>query len=277
MLILSISASGQNLEKKAKEITEEGIELYRSEMASWYGTDIFLQNHTGKDNLGGYFSYVDNQVPKCLFFSNNQKVIATIAFPTNYNTKDSKLDLAQRAFTKTEKNYFIIRQKTLARIKTDTIFKFYKNVNYNIVPIIKNKQRKVYVLSATNEGGKVLFGNDYLINFDRNNEITEVQRLHNSLITMPYNDGKAEKVIGGIHSHILKNWLYMTPTDICTLMLYQKFTQWEQYTTISKEFVSIWNCKTNHLTLMKTEDWEKMNQEQKNFQKENDHKNGERQ
>ena len=31
--------------KKAQPIVEEGKLLYRSEMASWYGTDLFLANY----------------------------------------------------------------------------------------------------------------------------------------------------------------------------------------------------------------------------------------
>jgi hypothetical protein len=40
-------------------------------------------------------------------------------------------------------------------------------------------------------------------------------------------------------------------------MLYQKFTGWESYTTISKKFVSIWNSD-NNLVIMKTEDFKGM-------------------
>ena len=41
--MFSIQLSAQNLEKIAQEIKDEGIQLYRSEMASWYGTDVLLK------------------------------------------------------------------------------------------------------------------------------------------------------------------------------------------------------------------------------------------
>ena len=47
--MFSIQLSAQNLEKIAQEIKEEGIQLCRSEMASWYGTDVFIENY--KENL----------------------------------------------------------------------------------------------------------------------------------------------------------------------------------------------------------------------------------
>ncbi|MDF2933522.1 MAG: hypothetical protein K0R36_2853 [Chryseobacterium sp.] len=242
--------NAQNLEKISKEINEEGIALYRSEMASWYGTDIFRENYAKMENVSGYFSYIDESVPKCIFFSKENKVLATIAFPTNYNPKDAKLDLKERDFTSLEIEYFTIRQNALARIKNDTIFKSYKNTNFNIVPIIRNKVKKVYVLTGPSVDNVIIFGNDYLITFNNKNEVKNVERLHNSMIAQNINDDKVGKTVSGVHSHVIENWQTMTPTDICTLMLYQKFTNWESYITVSKKFTSIWNPNHN-LIIMK--------------------------
>ncbi len=244
-LFLAISLSAQNLEKIAKEITDEGTTLYRSEMASWYGTDVFLANYQNRENIGGYFSYIDEGVPKCIFFSKANQVIGTIAFPTNYKPENAKIDLTERSFTNTENEYATIRTTALHRIKTDTIFKFYKNTDLNLVPIIKDKSKKVYVLTAPKENNTVLFGNDYLIDFNKKNEITKVQRLHKSLISQKIVDEEVGKTVSGIHSHILEDWPYMTPTDICTLMLYQNLTNWESYNVVNKKYFSIWNSKTN--------------------------------
>ena len=51
-VMFSIQLSAQNLEKIAQEIKDEGIQLYRSEMASWYGTDVFIENYKERDNIG---------------------------------------------------------------------------------------------------------------------------------------------------------------------------------------------------------------------------------
>ncbi|UMQ41080.1 hypothetical protein MKS83_16965 [Chryseobacterium sp. Y16C] len=256
-ILFAVSFEAQNLEKISKEINEEGIALYRSEMASWYGTDLFIANYGKKENIGGYFSYIDD-VPKCIFFSKDQKVIGTISFPTNYDPKNANLDLKERDFTRVEAEYFTIRQNALKRIQNDTIFKVYKNTNFNIVPLIKNKVKKVYVLTGPSVNNIVVFGNDYLITFDNKNEVKNVEKLHNSIIVQNIHDEKTGKTIGGAHTHILENWLAITPTDICTLMLYQKFTDWGSYFTTSKKYTSIWNAN-NSLTIMKTEDFEKLN------------------
>lgn len=264
-LLITVFISAQDLEKTAKEITDEGVQLYRSEMASWYGTDVFIENYKDRENIGGYFSYIKNdKVPTCVFFSKENKVIGTISFPNDYKPENSKLDLTERDFTDVEKDYFEIRQATNERIKTDSIFKFYNNVNFNIVPIIKNnKEKKVYVLSGTNLNNIVLFGSDYLLDFNSDNSIRKVQKLHNSLLSFKMYDEKVGKTVSGIHSHVLEDWPYITPTDICTLMLYQKFTNWENYTVISKKYTSLWNNKSNHLIIMKTDVLEKIDEDQK--------------
>ncbi|KAA0126728.1 hypothetical protein FY557_16260 [Chryseobacterium sp. SN22] len=259
VVLLSFSVKAQNTEKLSKEINDEGIALYRSEMASWNGTDIFIENYKNRENIGGYFSYLDKDIPKCIFFSKDEKVIGTISFPANYNPKDAKLDLNERDFTLQETEYFTIRQNALKKIKNDTIFTVYKDTSFNIVPLIRNKVSKVYVLTGHSDGNVVVFGNDYLITFDHNNEVKNVEKLHNSMIVQKINDEKTGQTVSGVHSHVIENWQTITPTDICTLMLYQNFTGWEGYTTVSKKFVSIWNSN-NNLVIMKTENFKSMSE-----------------
>jgi hypothetical protein len=105
-LTLSIVTFGQNkIDKQTTVIIEEGRKLYKSEMASWYGTDIFLEKFSDrKANVSGYFSYSDNNVSKCIFFSKGDapKVIGTISFDSTYNTKTTFADSTERDFTKEE-------------------------------------------------------------------------------------------------------------------------------------------------------------------------------
>lgn len=248
--------TAQNVESIAKEVKEEGVALYQSEMASWYGTDVFKEGYDKMDNVGGYFSYIDKSVPKCIFFSKNNKVIATISFPANFNPKDAKKDFGEREFTATENDYFSIRQKALTRVQNDTIFKNYKNASLNLIPVIKNNTKKVYVLTGPSISNIVIFGNDYLITFNDKNNIQNVEKLHQGMIVQKIKDD--DDTIGGAHTHVLENWQTITPTDICTLMLYQRFTDWENYTVVSKKYISLWDNKSNGLTVITSEDYDKM-------------------
>ncbi len=266
MMFFTVFIQAQNLTKVADEIRNEGITLYRSEMASWHGTDIFLENFSQREKIGGYFSYIENDIPRCIFFSKDQKVIGTISFPTNYKPENSKLDLTERDFTENEKQYAKIREKALFRINNDTIFKHYNNASLNIVPVIKKNDKKVYVLTGPLVNDLVIFGNDYLISFDRNDEVEKVEKLHKGIIITSTKDlGVPES---GSHSHVLKDQPYITPTDICTLMLYERSIG-KIYHVVSKKYTSIWNAEGNKLVIITTEVMNKINNDQKKRHPEN--------
>jgi hypothetical protein len=174
----------KNSTEKANPIVEEGKTMYRSEMASWYGTDYFLANYKDKSNIGGYFSYVDGEFSKCVFFSKEEspKVIGTITFDSTYSLKDTEKDLSERSLSDLEKNLYEIRRATLQKINSDTTFKQYENTSLNLIPMIYKRERKVYVLTGPAKAGVVIFGNDYLLTFNNENELVESKPLHKNIL-----------------------------------------------------------------------------------------------
>ena len=67
-LFLTVNSFGQDkIENLTRPIVDEGKRLYKSEMASWYETDIFLEQFKDRGKIGGYFSYSDNDIAKCTF------------------------------------------------------------------------------------------------------------------------------------------------------------------------------------------------------------------
>lgn len=268
MVLLSGSAFAQsNPTKEAQPIVAEGKALYRSEMASWYGTDLFLEHYKNREHIGGYFSYTEHNISKCIFFSNdaNTKVIGTISFDSLYNLKTANVDLTERNFTKVESDLYEIRKLALAEINSDTLFKTYQNTNFNLVPLINGQYKKVYVLTGPQNSGVVIFGNDYLLSFDTDNKLVEKRQLHKNVIPIYYG-GKEEEgkpTVGAMHSHLPETGQFMTATDICTLMLYGKFAKWEQHIVISQKYMNIWNCKTEQLTVIPKEVIDKIDKDQK--------------
>ncbi len=256
-----------NLTAQAKPIVEEGKRLYRSEMASWYGTDIFVEKYPNKENIGGYLSYMDADVAKCIFFSNATvpKVIGTISFDRTYDTKTAKADLAEREFTSTEKELYTIRKKAYEEIQTDTLFKSYNNTNFNLIPLISNNEKKVYVLTGTSRNDVVILGNDYLLTFDKENNVASKKQLHRNIIPVDYGDekNKDKNVVGAMHSHLPETGDFITATDICTLMLYEKIAKWKSHNVVSKNYLNIWNCETDQLTVIPMSTVEKINDDQK--------------
>lgn len=267
LTLLTLSAFGQsNPTEDAQPIVAEGKLLYKSEMASWYGTDIFLENYKDRENIGGYFSYTDKELAKCIFFSkaDKPKVIGTISFDSTYNTKTANLSLTEREFTKTENDLYEIRKLALTEINADTLFKTYKNTNLNLIPLINGSDKKVYVLTGPQNNGVVIFGNDYLLTFDNNNKLLIKKQLHKNIIPVYYGGKEDEdkKSVGAMHSHLPETGEFMTATDICTLMLYEKFAKWEQHIVVSEKYLNIWNCKTDQLTVIPRDVVDKINKDQ---------------
>ncbi|MBZ4035109.1 hypothetical protein K6T82_10050 [Flavobacterium sp. 17A] len=259
-LFLALNCHAQKkLDLKIEETVREGKKLYKSEMASWYGTDLFLEQYKNRENVGGYFSYSEDNVSKCIFFSKDEKptVIGTIVFDETFDTKTAQFNLIERSFTKDENDLYAIRAKALNLMKTDTIFKFYQNTNPNLIPIISNGEKKVYVLTGPSNTGVVIYGNDYLITFDENNNLINRKSIHANIIPVNYGEQK-DIILSAMHSHLPSTGELITPTDICTTMLYEKFAGWESVMVMSQEYVSIWNCKKDELSVMTRKAFDKI-------------------
>ena len=271
LAIVSATVFAQaKLDKNTQPIVAEGKLLYRSEMASWYGTDLFLEKYKTRENIGGYFSYLDKDVPTCIFFSKTAepKVIGTITFDDTYNVETAKMDLTEREFTATEKDLYEIRKLTLNEIKTDTLFKIFKDMNLNLIPLITGKEKKVYILSGPEKNGVVIFGNDYLLTFGKNNKLISKEQLHKNIIPIEYN-GKDE-IETTFHTHLPETGDFITATDICTLMLYEKFANWKSHNVISKNYLSMWDCKKDELHVISMEILKKIDKDQEERNKSKD-------
>ena len=245
----------------------EGKRIYRSEMASWYGSDIFLDKFKNKRNdIGGYFSYAENELTHCIFFSKGEEptVLAKISFDSTFSTEKANISQEGLSFNAFEKDIYSIRKSALAIINSDTLFKVYKNTNLNLVPLIAGDEKKVYVLTGPTVNGVVVFGNDYLLTFDNNNKLIEKRQLHKNIIPIEY--GKEEEgktVVATMHSHLPATGEYITSTDIATLMLYGKMTKWQEHIVMSKKYVSIWNCDKNELVVLTKKAFDKISKRRK--------------
>jgi hypothetical protein len=256
LLVISTytSLAQENPTTLAQPIVDEGKRLYRSEMASWHGTDIFLEKYKNRENIGGYLSYTAGNTATCIFFSKSETpvVIGTMTFDSTYNLNNVKTELTERPFSSTEQDLYAIRKQAMITITTDTMFRTYKNTNLNLIPIITGSEKKVYVLTGPTQHGVLIFGNDYLLTFDNDNKLNTKKTLHKNIIPV-YFGGKEEEgkeVIGTMHNHLPETGDFITATDICTLMLYEKFTPWKQHNVVSARYLNIWNCLTDQLTVV---------------------------
>jgi hypothetical protein len=255
------SFSQLDTEKIADSIVKEGKKLYRLEMANWHGTDIFLEKFSEqRSKVGGYFSYAYGKQTFCTFFSRDEspKVLATFSFDSTFNTTTAKVESVQRDFTVQEKEIYTLRQLSKDLIYKDSLFKTYQNSSLNIIPVVEPGIKKVYVLTGPQADDIVFIGNDYLVNFDHQNNITRKRVLHNNVLSISHKPG--DKIDKTYHTHVRQTGDFITATDICTLMLYQHLTKWKMHYVVGDNYVSIWDCEKYQLTILTREVWDKMGQ-----------------
>lgn len=254
-ILMTIPLSAQDRE----EILAEAWLLYHSERASWHGTDIFFEKFPEKKEItGGYFSYSEDKKHTCIFYdkSEDPTVLATITFDDSFVVEAADVNTTSRKLDVREKELFIIREKAFNESIKDTLFKRYQKTSLNFVPLIIKNKKKVYALTGPSVSGVVIFGNDYLITFDKKNNITSKKELHQNIIPIEYNNSVDE--VTTMHSHTEETGDLITATDVCTLLLYGPYANWKKHIVISKENVSIWDCSKEELLIMTRKAWEKI-------------------
>lgn len=270
VLLLTLAypcAAQSSLEQIADSITREGRNLYFRELAAWNGTDIIIQKIPDKDKIGGYFSYLDHDTSKCIFVSNGDspRVIGSVSFDDPRNISQARVDLAPRAFTDEETQLFLLRSKAREIVGSDTFYTRYQHTAFNLIPIIEGGERKVIVLTGPQDDGVIILGNDYQLNFDEHNQFINVKKLHQGVFLVDYGNAQREgqQISGGEHTHSPQSGDFITATDICTLMLYEKYAKWQTYYVMSVGYVSMWDCKMDRLFIMTQAAWNRIYQKVK--------------
>lgn len=263
-LVLSFTSlfAKKNLAEIAAEIATEGKILYKIDMASWLGTDILKEHYLGSmDSLGGYFSYVNEERSYCIFYSRYDfnKVVFEASFDSTYELNMAKYNYKRRAFNSKELELFTMRERAAQLLKTDTIFKFYKNTTPNLIPLIYNGERKVYIITGTTLNNMVPLGNDYLLQFDKNLNVKKTTKIHKNFI--PIENKNNDTSLTTMHSHLASTGDFITPTDICTIMEYEKIEKWKAHYVISNDYISIWDCEKDRLLILEKDVWQKISKD----------------
>lgn len=261
LIICVASVYAQN--KKTDDILQEGKLLYRLEKASWYGTDHFLAHYQNKrDSIGGYLSYENdkNQI-QTIFFNrfDSNKILVRYTFDSLPQTEPQLIDTVNREANTLEKDLIQLRQSAtkIVAANEDGFFAFYKNTLLNFIPVLHKTEKKVYILTGPQDSNVVLIGNDYELIFDKDNELKEKKKIHNTLLEFPYSaDNKDNKLESTYHSHVVTD--FISATDICTLLLYKDYVEWNQHIVVSEKEVSIFNLEKESLLIMKKKNWDKI-------------------
>lgn len=260
-VLTSISLFAQN--KKAEEVLEEGKLLFRLEKGSWYGTDHLVENYSSKtDSLGGYLSYeTEENTINTIFFNryNPDEILVRYMFGETPGKEPKRVDLANRKATDLEKDLIALRLDATNQVNTDVdgFFSHYENTSLNFIPVIKGKERHVFILTGPQVSGVVLLGNDYKLTYNSKNKMKSKMKIHNSLLQFSSSGTEdIEDVSNVIHSHVVTDLI--SSTDICTLLLYRDYVEWKLHIVVGKKNVSLFDMENAELVTIKLKHWMKM-------------------
>ena len=264
IFILVFTISTLSFGQKTDEILKEGKLLYCLEKASWYGTDVFLEQFSHKvSDAGGYLSYVNerNRVVNIFFKKDNSfHILVRFEFDSLPQRTPIRIDTLNHIATQQEIDLITIRQDAIQEISKnkDGFFSLYNNTSLNPIPLIRKGKKNVFILTGTTVPNVVIIGNDYLLTYNNKNKLVKKEKIHNSLLQYPYKSNDPENQMKStFHSHILSD--YISSTDICILLLYKEYVEWTQHYVISEKYVSIFDLEKETLVVMTRKDWDKMN------------------
>lgn len=259
--VASFTSHGQR-NNPVDSILSEGRLLYRLEMCAWHATNLVLKDDKSiRSNIGDFFSYESGTLLQCVFVSTDTapKVIARVTMDTSLNVSAAKVEFTMRELNNHERRLHNIRKQSNELILSDTMFARYENTTFNMISVADSFSGKTYIFTEPEANGVVIFGNDYLLQFDKKDSLLQKTPMHPAIIPVDFGKDTDPELIETFHLHSKETGNYITPTDICTLMLYQKFAKWKRHSVISRSFVSCWDLESNELTILSAEQWNKIN------------------
>lgn len=265
-------------QKTADKILEDGQVLYTLEMASVTSLDVFYDKEYDPNLAKGYFSYFEKDTIKTLFY--RELDTAAALFKSNDSLKKlikDRFDLIlvsktmrylnkninkqkvfvfenDRKITNYERKLFDIRFKIFRLFNDDPVmFVKYEKSSLSIVIRDEKKYFEAYVMNVFQDMSFVPLGNDYYFKFDKEGNLLEKKVLHKKLIPLDpaYHGKKNDEVKSAYHNHKGEDAEeFITPTDVCILLLFKPMLQWDMHYVYGEKYVSVFNMYKNTLKIV---------------------------
>lgn len=218
-----------------------GTELYQIETAARHAIQILGTYHQ-EIKVHDYVSYRDGDTVKVVFWKEEDSwylVVAKLAFPNPVSIDKYEVDTKSRLPEKDELSYMRLKldiQKSLAK---PGFFKHYQNSFLQPIITSTDTTYEVYVINVPNLSTSILFGNDYHVTYDKNGKEIGKTAIDPNLVSIP---SVIEFTENGdnytLHKHTKGAPDAMSATDICILLLYEPYVNWEGHRVESETSIS---------------------------------------
>ena len=263
ILLATLHVSAPQATPPTDAILAEGLRLYQLERSSWVATDLMMATTIDRSQIGGYLSYLEGDSVRTIFWTHEAAgtagtpILASYTFPR----KDVRLETANYHpagnFTAHEAQLFAIRKAAKAELNSgNKAYTIQPKTSLNLAFIEEKHETRVYVLTGPEESGILPIGNDYLLTFGPSGKLKSAERLHNSYLPMRW-DNKKSEITTMMHTH-LEAHPYITPTDICSILLYRNQLPGHQHYVVGNEYVSLFDIDKQALVILTRKAFEKM-------------------
>jgi len=256
IFLISTTNAQDKLQDKLKEeaaaVVQAGKQYYQIEMGTRKAKAAFEKKYEGKEKAEGVIAYAEGNQIHCVYFSagNKPKVIASMDFDTTFEEKGKVINFEERELYSNEKNLILLKKNAMMAVEADPA-KYMKpeGASFFYIPMLENGKGRVMVLSQSANEKKVIFGGDYLLQFDDKMALTGQKSIHPNVTIIGYGSeveaGKDPS--GGTHFHFPETGDLMTESDICVMMLHEKAANWKFHSVISQNYICFYNCLTSEL------------------------------
>lgn len=263
-------ADSNSLKTIAGNLLKEGIGLYEANLAAQVSS-AFLVDKLSTENIFGSITYKKNDLLYSIFLSGSIKqpvVRYTFSFQLPFSPSTMKIDGQPRDLSEYEKSLYKMKKQILKMArKRKSFFTNYGDVALNPVFFQEENHTGVYLISSTHDPSFVPFGNDYLLFFNENSKLISKEKIHQNLIEISAVSPDTlsdDQALASFHTHSELSSPYITPTDICTILLHMERVSWESHIVISPGFVSFFFPGQKVLEIITREEYEKMVPDEKN-------------
>ncbi len=230
----------------------EGNTLYKYEKVAWISTDIASEKPSVKNDFGGYLVYRLGDTLKTIILNHEgDAVIYELVFTKDLDKPDFELS-KKRNLTTYEKELLSVKKTMVEQIVNgDYHLSTADDFSLNLILMPINNTFRLYIISGTSQNDVIPFGNDYLFIANKSGEIENWKKYHSRLIPA-YTVLFGDKVTEITHSH-LKTEPFISPTDICTFMLYAKLCGLDSFSVYSPYFSKYftYNIDSNSIKIHK--------------------------
>ncbi len=254
-------------------ILTEATRLYVFEKLNWWGTDEYLKHLYDKNDTRDWksassFTLVSNDVISVIFYKTDTCILEYRydMLTDNVDVVEEWRPLKESEMAERDRFNTLIAACNELQIPIYTYPQDKFSFNVDMIRIDENTTR-VYFMMGALENNSVGFGNDFSVDFDDDNTVLGWRSYHHSFIPVNYANSASSTLI---HSHTKDN-PYMTPTDLCTFMLYAydlkpELNQLWVYSSLYKGFF-LFDAKSMSINFLSSKALKKINKHQEKIHK----------